>query len=184
MAVGGRPARGPGGGPRRRSSVDGPMCSYGWGSIRACSGTTLGVLGTSKMKENERFYGFTDFRGPAAHRGRDSRATTNQVTAGLHITPASAPLGAGLGLVPSEVPFPIALPACRKSNQRTNLGGLKHERVQRAARPAPTAALSAQFGQSQSRCSCVKSEQNRSRAHDSGGEQGRRHWIGVSHPLR
>ena len=59
------------------------MCSYGWGSIRACSGTTLGVLGTSKMKENERFYGFTDFRGKPEERGRCSRASANQVTAGM-----------------------------------------------------------------------------------------------------
>ena len=40
------------------------------GSVRAASGTTLGVLGSSKMKENERFYGFTEFRGKAAGRGR------------------------------------------------------------------------------------------------------------------
>ena len=37
------------------------------------------------MKENERFYGFTDFRGPAAQRGRMSHASTNQVTAGLSV---------------------------------------------------------------------------------------------------
>ena len=58
------------------------MCSYGQGSIRAASGTTLGVLGTSKMKGNEWFYGFTDFRGPAAQRGRERHGTLNQVTAG------------------------------------------------------------------------------------------------------
>ena len=45
------------------------MCSHGQGLVRAASGTTLGVLGTSKMKENERFYGFTDFRGKPAKRG-------------------------------------------------------------------------------------------------------------------
>ena len=48
----GQPGRGPAGvaagGPRRRSSVDVPMCSYGQGSIRAASGTILGVLGTQK----------------------------------------------------------------------------------------------------------------------------------------
>ena len=70
------------GGHRRRSSVDVPMCSYGQGLIRAASGTTLGVLGTSKMKENKRFYGFTDFRGKPEKRGRGRRATANQVTAG------------------------------------------------------------------------------------------------------
>ena len=48
----------------------------------AASGTTLGVLGTSKMKGNERFYGFTDFRGKLARRGRGSRGSENQVTAG------------------------------------------------------------------------------------------------------
>ena len=61
------------GGPRRRSSVDVPKCSHGQGSIGAASGTTLGVLETSKMKENERFYGFTDFRGKPAGRGRGRR---------------------------------------------------------------------------------------------------------------
>ena len=59
-----------------------PMCSYGRGSIGAASRTTLGTPGTSIIKENEPFYGVTDFRGPAAHRGRDSRASMNQVTAG------------------------------------------------------------------------------------------------------
>ena len=74
--------RGSPGGHRRRSSVGVPMCSYGQGSIRAASGTTLGVLGTSKMKENKRFYGFTDYRGKPASRGRVRRGTANQVTAG------------------------------------------------------------------------------------------------------
>ena len=77
------------GGPQRRSSVEVPMGSHGQGSIRAASRTTLGVLGTSKMKENERFYGFTDYRGPAAQRGRDRRAPTNQVTAGILHTSAN-----------------------------------------------------------------------------------------------
>ena len=58
------------------------MGSYGQGSIRAASRTTLGVLRTWKMKGNERFYGFTDYRGPAARRGRDRRASKNQVTTG------------------------------------------------------------------------------------------------------
>ena len=58
------------------------MCSYGQGSVRAASGTTLGVLGTSKMKENERFYGFTDFRGKLAGRGGCSHRSMNQVTTG------------------------------------------------------------------------------------------------------
>ena len=56
------------------------ICSYGQGSVRAASGTTLGVLGTSKMKENKRFYGFTDFRGKPAGRGRNSHATLNQAS--------------------------------------------------------------------------------------------------------
>ena len=60
-----------------------PMCSYGQGSIREASGTTLGVSGTGNLKENKRFYGFTDFRGKPAGRGRGSRASANQVTAGL-----------------------------------------------------------------------------------------------------
>ena len=59
------------------------MCSYGQGSVRAASGTTLGVLETSKMKENERFYVFTDYRGPAAQRGRERHRSANQVTAGF-----------------------------------------------------------------------------------------------------
>ena len=42
------------------------------------------------MKENERFYGFTEFRGKPAGRGRDSRASTNQITAGpLHVSTAT-----------------------------------------------------------------------------------------------
>ena len=68
------------------------MCFFGQGSIRAATGTTLGVLGTSKMKENKRFYGFTDFRGKPEKRGRCSRATANQVTAGqLELVPAYQP---------------------------------------------------------------------------------------------
>ena len=35
-----------------------------------------------KMKENKRFYGFTDFRGKPERRGRGSHRPTNQVTAG------------------------------------------------------------------------------------------------------
>ena len=59
------------------------MCSHGQGLVRAASGTTLGVLGTSKMKDNERFYGFTDFRGMLARRGRGRHASVSQVTAGV-----------------------------------------------------------------------------------------------------
>ena len=47
-----------------------PMCSYGQGSIREASGTTLGVSRTESLKENKRFYGFTDFRGEPARRGK------------------------------------------------------------------------------------------------------------------
>ena len=67
------------------------MCSHGQGLVRAASGTTLGVLGTSKMKDNERFYGFTDFRGMLARRGRGRHASVSQVTAGVS-TPVSTPL--------------------------------------------------------------------------------------------
>ena len=38
--------------PDDLSPFDVPMCSHGQGSIRAASGTTLGVPGASKMKEN------------------------------------------------------------------------------------------------------------------------------------
>ena len=51
---------------------------------RAQSGLP-GVLGTSKMKENKRFYGFTEFRGKLAGRGREGRGPTNQITAGYGI---------------------------------------------------------------------------------------------------
>ena len=78
---GGSPWGSPGG-LRRRSSYGVPTCSYGQGSVRAASGTTLGVLGTSKMRENERFHGFTDFSGNPARRGRDGHGPKNQVTAG------------------------------------------------------------------------------------------------------
>ena len=40
-----------------------PRYSYGQCSIGAASGTVLDVLRTQKLKENEGFYGFTDFRG-------------------------------------------------------------------------------------------------------------------------
>ena len=51
------------GGPDGRSSVMVPRYSYGQCSIGAASGTVLDVLRTQKLKENEGFYGFTDFRG-------------------------------------------------------------------------------------------------------------------------
>ena len=35
------------------------------------------------MKENERFYGFTEFRGKAVGRGRDGHGSENQINAGL-----------------------------------------------------------------------------------------------------
>ena len=35
------------------------------------------------MKESERFYGFTDFRGKPEKRGRGGHGSANQVTAGL-----------------------------------------------------------------------------------------------------
>ena len=41
-----------------------------------------GASGASKLKENERFYGFTDLRGHLISWGRGRRGTTNQVTAG------------------------------------------------------------------------------------------------------
>jgi hypothetical protein len=69
--------------PTKMEPIASPaMCSYGEGSIRAASGTTQGVSGTGKLKENKRFYGFTDFRGKPARRGRGSHAPLNQVTAG------------------------------------------------------------------------------------------------------
>ena len=37
---------------------------------------------TGKLKENKRFYGFTDFRGKPARRGRGRHGPANQVTAG------------------------------------------------------------------------------------------------------
>ena len=73
-AVGDRPPWGPAEGrhgvpDEGHRLIDVPMGSHGQGSISTASGTTLGVQGTSKMKENERFYGFTDFRGKPAGRG-------------------------------------------------------------------------------------------------------------------
>ena len=67
----------------KATTSDPPGAGPTQGSIRAASGTTLGVLETSKMKENERFYGFTDFRGKPARRGRVGRASANQVVAGI-----------------------------------------------------------------------------------------------------
>ena len=68
-------------GAQRRWSLLVHLCSHGRGSIRAASGTTLGPPGTRKLKENRRFYGFTDFRGKPAGRGRGSHRPPNQVTA-------------------------------------------------------------------------------------------------------
>ena len=53
-----------------------PMCSYGQGSIREASGTTLGMSGTGKSKENKRFYGFTDFRGKRRGGGKEGEGET------------------------------------------------------------------------------------------------------------
>jgi hypothetical protein len=62
-------------GSSTKSSYDVPKCSYGQGSVRAASGTTLRVLATSKMKEMSDFYGFTEFRGkPQA--GREGEGFT------------------------------------------------------------------------------------------------------------
>ena len=44
------------------------------------------------MKENKRFYGFTEFRGKLAGRGREGRGPTNQITAGYGI-PTYIPCG-------------------------------------------------------------------------------------------
>ena len=43
-----------------------------------------------KMKENKRFYGFTDFRGKPERRGKGSHRPANQVTAG-QVTLTAAP---------------------------------------------------------------------------------------------
>ena len=59
-----------------------PMCFCGQGLIRAASGTTFGVPGSRNLKENKRFYGFTDFRGKPARRGRGRHGPANQVTTG------------------------------------------------------------------------------------------------------
>ena len=63
------------------------------------------------MKENERFYGFTDFRGPAAHRGRDGRASTNQVTAGtsFRARPFARPSGRWLPALRRAASIPHAI---------------------------------------------------------------------------
>ena len=46
--------------------------------LREC----FGAPWTWKMKGNDRFYGFTEFRGIPAERGRDRHGPQNQVTAG------------------------------------------------------------------------------------------------------
>jgi hypothetical protein len=51
-----------------RGSQNQHTAGYGQGSVRAASGTTLGVLGTSKMRASRRYdkmSDFTDFRGEA-----------------------------------------------------------------------------------------------------------------------
>ena len=76
---------------------------FSHGAIREASGTTLGVSGTGNLKENKRFYGFTDFRGKPEKRGRGSRASMNQVTAGSRMSirrPAAG--GGGSGYVSGD----------------------------------------------------------------------------------
>ena len=56
------------------------------GSLRDHSG---GARNLNFEGTNERFHGFTEFRGKPAGRGRDGRASANQVTAGVsqeHVT--------------------------------------------------------------------------------------------------
>ena len=66
-----------------------PSCPEGvWGTL----GELWGALGTT----GGRFYGFTDFRGKPARRGRGRRGSANQVTAGVlcvgtSVEPVSAP---------------------------------------------------------------------------------------------
>ena len=80
-AVGDRPAWGPAGGRQGVPDEGHRMISLCVPMDRAWSGlpqaTTLGMLGTSKLKNNERFYGFTDFRGKTARRGRGTGKTRN-----------------------------------------------------------------------------------------------------------
>ena len=53
------------------------------GLVQGCLRNHSGASGTWKLNENRRFYGFTDFRGKPARRGRGRRASANQVTAGM-----------------------------------------------------------------------------------------------------
>ena len=80
---------GDGGEPRGHETVPGEGGAY-WSLCVPMGGARSGLAGgvfwglqdVKNEEENERFYGFTDFRGKPARRGRGSRATANQVTAG------------------------------------------------------------------------------------------------------
>ena len=61
--------------PGEGGSYWSPCVSVDRAYIRAASGTTFGVPGTYSLKENKRFYGFTDFRGKPDRRGRVGRGT-------------------------------------------------------------------------------------------------------------
>ena len=76
---------------RRRGERDGgqqscPLCwPYECPQVSLSSGAAHSYFGaalSSKNKEKKRFYGFTDLRGKPAGRGRDGRASRNQLVAG------------------------------------------------------------------------------------------------------
>jgi hypothetical protein len=64
---------------------------YGQGSIRGQPQEPLRGVWDRKREGKQAIYGFTDFRGKPARRGRGSHAPLNQVTAGKQPKPATAP---------------------------------------------------------------------------------------------
>ena len=59
-----------------------PICPYVFlwaGLVQGCLRNHSGAVWALNLKENRRFYGFTDFRGKLARRGRGSRATRPRI---------------------------------------------------------------------------------------------------------
>ena len=64
------------------SKILGPKCVPACPFHQGCSRLLRGCSELKKNGRNRRFYSFTDLRGRAARRGRDSRGSPNQVVAG------------------------------------------------------------------------------------------------------
>ena len=124
---------------------------YGQGSVRAASGTTLGVLGTSKMKENKRFYGLQLQLQLLLEDSIPPTLTTFEMVASLHhLLPLLHVFSSThhmSGVVPSlhhvRAPQPMVLrrvsvcrcacSACSSAKEEGEAGGLSAQRAYRVS---------------------------------------------------